>query len=172
MFTIRKKKEEKSENSDLPEEKVISDTMELLEQEEVGRAEEITESDVSEQTDSFERWLDERGIDGERKERSLSVYRNLRDADCDKEDNSEIFEIVLKGVDYDSALKEMENREQLAVIEAESRGEVRGRNAAIEEMVAKETQSDGLPHLGPSSGVYSSERGPSIFELARGARED
>lgn len=54
------------------------------------------------------------------------------------------------------------------VAEADKEGEIRGRNAQIEEQMEIESSGDGLPHLSSISGA-SPRRVASIFDLAREA---
>lgn len=54
------------------------------------------------------------------------------------------------------------------VAEADKEGEIRGRNARIEEQMEIESSGDGLPHLSSISGA-SPRRVASIFDLAREA---
>lgn len=68
-----------------------------------------------------------------------------------------LFELVLRSAGYVRAVKE-----------AETRGEVRGRNASIEELMELRTGSDGVPH--PGTAEPGRRRcGSSIFDLARQA---
>ena len=57
-----------------------------------------------------------------------------------------------------------------AVKEADAAGEIRGRNAAIEERLLTRNDSDGIPHPGGGHGAGATTHAFSIFDLARSAR--
>lgn len=107
---------------------------------------------------AFGQRLDETPTEVDREE-AMSVLRLVVDTvRADAEENREdLFDLILKGVDYDRALAE-----------AETRGEIRGRNARIEEEKNFRFEGDGVPHPGTGGNTYDSPQ-PSIFELARGA---
>lgn len=67
--------------------------------------------------------------------------------------------LLAKALDYEHAI---------AV--AEQRGEIRGRNANIEERMRDATDSDGVPHPGCGQGAPLRSAPTSIFDLAREAR--
>lgn len=106
----------------------------------------------------FKRWLAEVEQDEERRSRAESAMKQIERAFLTGSSEEEVFRLVAKGADYDHA-----------VACAEKSGEIRGRNASIEELMAEEKASDGVPHPGTGSVGFTDGRSPSIFELARGA---
>lgn len=106
----------------------------------------------------FKRWLAEVEQDEERRSRAESAMKQIERAFLTGSAEEEVFRLVAKGADYDHA-----------VACAEKSGEIRGRNASIEELMAEEKVSDGVPHPGTGSVGFTDGRSPSIFELARGA---
>lgn len=71
----------------------------------------------------------------------------------------ETAELLALGLDYERAVKE-----------ADAAGEIRGRNAAIEEKLLTLDDGDGIPHPGCGQGAASPMKSLSIFDLARNAR--
>lgn len=67
--------------------------------------------------------------------------------------------LIALGLDYERAVKE-----------ADAAGEIRGRNAAIEERLLTRNDSDGIPHPGGGHGAGATTHAFSIFDLARSAR--
>lgn len=67
--------------------------------------------------------------------------------------------LIALGLDYERAVKE-----------ADGAGEIRGRNAAIEERLMTRNDSDGIPHPGGGHGAGATTHAFSIFDLARSAR--
>lgn len=56
------------------------------------------------------------------------------------------------------------------MIRARTKGELAGRNAAVEEHLMSHDDSDGVPHPGCGQGASTTVRPFSIFDLARDAR--
>lgn len=106
--------------------------------------------------DLFGEWLDANVADGERRASALEGIGVLGDCIESGEWSEELFDLIARGADY-----------ARAVAEAESRGEVRGRNANIEELMELEYATDGVPHPGSGTNIG---RSPSIFDVARDAR--
>lgn len=106
--------------------------------------------------DLFGEWLEANVADGERRASALEGIGILGACIESGEWSEELFDLIARGADY-----------ARAVAEAESRGEVRGRNANIEELMELEYATDGVPH--PGSGTNTG-RSPSIFDVARDAR--
>lgn len=71
----------------------------------------------------------------------------------------ETVRLIALGLDYERAVKE-----------ADAAGELRGRNAAIEESLLTRNDSDGIPHPGGGHGAGAATHTFSIFDLARSAR--
>lgn len=71
----------------------------------------------------------------------------------------ETVRLIALGLDYERAVKE-----------ADAAGEIRGRNAAIEERLLTRNDSDGIPHPGGGHGAGATTHTFSIFDLARSAR--
>lgn len=71
----------------------------------------------------------------------------------------ETVRLIALGLDYERAVKE-----------ADAAGELRGRNAAIEERLLTRNDSDGIPHPGGGHGAGATTHAFSIFDLARSAR--
>ena len=71
----------------------------------------------------------------------------------------ETVRLIALGLDYERAVKE-----------ADAAGEIRGRNAAIEERLLTRNDSDGIPHPGGGHGAGATTHAFSIFDLARSAR--
>lgn len=71
----------------------------------------------------------------------------------------ETVRLIALGLDYERAVKE-----------ADAAGELRGRNAAIEERLLTRNDSDGIPHPGGGHGAGAATHTFSIFDLARSAR--
>lgn len=73
--------------------------------------------------------------------------------------SEETAQLLALGLDYERAVKE-----------ADAAGEIRGRNAAIEEKLLTRNDSDGIPHPGCGQGGTPAQHSLSIFDLARSAR--
>lgn len=108
-------------------------------------------------SEAFEAWLtatvtDPAAIETVRP--ALEILLNaLTNGCCDEA----LFELLAKGLDYERA-----------ITEAESAGEIKGRNARIDELIATGPDDDGVPHPGVSSGPLR-KNAPSIFDIARTA---
>lgn len=115
----------------------------------------VDEKSIASHVDeALEEWLSERELDE-------SIVTSIRNAvamviSAAREDctDQSLFDILHRGVDYDRA-----------VSEAAAQGEIRGRNARIEELIKEET--DGVPH--PQGAGFNPMKAQSIFDLARGA---
>lgn len=114
-------------------------------------------SDPDEMLAAFSAWLEDSVPETERREAAVAAMSMVRDSLCNGKYDETIFDIIAKGADYERA-----------VSEAERVGEVRGRNANIDELLAMERQDDGVPHPGSAGGDVAN-RAPSIFDLAREA---
>lgn len=171
MFTLKRKKDkelpelsELSENSEKSENSEISETSENSEPSETSEISETSEpSEPSEDSEpsgtleeSFAAWLDENVADEQRRQSALDAMAILSGCLESGEWSELLFDLIAKGADYSRA-----------VTEAETVGEVRGRNASIDELMELEYATDGVPH--PASGADTS-RAPSIFDVARSAR--
>lgn len=107
--------------------------------------------------DRIVKWLEDKNLDAEEQKTMISVAGMIDSSMNEVNADEAMFDVLLKGVRYDRA-----------IAEAEERGEIRGRNASIEELTRSEIDGDGVPHLA-SRGICS-DRTPSIFELARSVR--
>lgn len=87
------------------------------------------------------------------------VLNGLRDGIASGHVSEETAQLLALGLDYERAVKE-----------ADAAGEIRGRNAAIEEKLLTRNDSDGIPHPGCGQGGASAQHSFSIFDLARNAR--
>lgn len=103
-------------------------------------------------------WLDSKQPADHLREAMKSTVEMIQNAVNEGAVDESLFDILMKGVDYDRA-----------VTAAAEAGELKGRNARIEELMAEEDESDGVPHPGTGSGRLGNRRVPSIFELARNA---
>lgn len=74
------------------------------------------------------------------------------------QDDESLMKILTRGLDYVNAVEE-----------ARKEGEIAGRNARIEQLIAEETAGDGVPHPSIGSGGLDTHRAPSIFDIARTA---
>lgn len=87
------------------------------------------------------------------------VLNGLREGIESGHVSEETAQLLALGLDYERAVKE-----------ADAAGEIRGRNAAIEEKLLTRNDSDGIPHPGCGQGGASAQHSFSIFDLARNAR--
>lgn len=87
------------------------------------------------------------------------VLNGLRDGIASGHVSEETAQLLALGLDYERAVKE-----------ADVAGEIRGRNAAIEEKLLTRNDSDGIPHPGCGQGGTPAQHSFSIFDLARNAR--
>lgn len=76
----------------------------------------------------------------------------------ESQNEESLFALLIKGSEFDTAVEQ-----------ARKEGEVIGRNARIEQLLAEERAGDGVPHPSAGSGSFDSRQEPSIFDLARGA---
>lgn len=88
----------------------------------------------------------------------MKILKEIRDGWRDGNLTTDMLALVLRGVEYDKAVKE-----------AREAGELEGRNKQIEEKYMYPVESDGLPHLGGSCIRKKTSRISSIFDLARNA---
>ena len=107
--------------------------------------------------EAFGAWLEENVTDEEVRRDALSAMSKIVTAVSTGVYGDAFFRIVSKGADYDRAVRE-----------AEENGEIRGRNASIDELMADEYGDDGVPHPSQSGGG-SCARAASIFDIAREA---
>lgn len=104
---------------------------------------------------AFEAWLEDAVPEVERREAARRAMSMVREALRSGNYDDALFDVIAKGADYDRAVEE-----------AELAGEVRGRNASIDELMTIEEDGDGVPHPGSGGGDVGN-RAPSIFDLAR-----
>lgn len=175
MFTKRKKKEEETapevhpQNPQLPSGPGTAEEEETQDREEkpdpsADTATEPTEAESEAETEDnddedlqkkFEQWLEGREVDVTVKEDLQNAVNLLDNAIRGKNADEALFEILLKGADY-----------QRAVAAAAEAGEVKGRNASIDELITDHFSDDGVPHPQGNAPV-GYNRNPSIFDLAR-----
>lgn len=141
---------ERTDSDDSEEAKATSDTEETVEPDE---ADEIDDAELLKALDEM---APDGFADGE-KEALASLALRILEEGKKGAFSKETLEMLHGAV----ALERM-------VAEADKEGEIRGRNARIEEQVAMENSDDGLPHLSSISGA-SPRRVASIFDLAREA---
>lgn len=115
--------------------------------------------------EKLDAWLDQKGLGEDTPEEDRFLLDTLRSAVAMIENavnenavDEAIFEVLFRGVNYDRAI----------AVAAEA-GELKGRNARIDELIAEENASDGVPHPGSGNGSFNTNRAPSIFDLARNA---
>jgi hypothetical protein len=104
---------------------------------------------------AFEAWLEDAVPEEERREAARRTMSMVREALRSGSYDDALFDVIAKGAYYDRAVEE-----------AELAGEVRGRNASIDELMTIEEDGDGVPHPGSGGGDVGN-RAPSIFDLAR-----
>lgn len=115
--------------------------------------------------EKLDAWLDQKGLGEDTPEEDRFLLDTLRSAVAMIENavnenavDEAIFEVLFRGVNYDRAI----------AVAAEA-GELKGRNARIDELITEENASDGVPHPGSGNGSFNTNRAPSIFDLARKA---
>lgn len=122
--------------------------------EEVSESEEVNpEEKFAEIAQTFAK---ERGIEDADLEAGMKALREIRDGWQSGELTTDMLALVMRGLEYDKAVKE-----------AREAGEIAGRNNQIEEKYMRPIESDGLPHLAGSNVRKNSARVASIFDLAR-----
>lgn len=99
-----------------------------------------------------------KGLDEEELNRGLEQLRIIGEGWQTSMLTLDMVDLLIKGIRYDN---DVEN--------AAAEGEIRGRNAVIEEEFMKEPESDGLPHLRSGGSVGKSGKINTIFDLAREA---
>lgn len=99
-----------------------------------------------------------RGMPSEELDSAMAELRRIGEGWRNGTPDVGMLETVIKGLDYDRA-----------VAVASRDGEIRGRNAGIEETYMRPEESDGLPHLSGGGTARSGKRVASIFDLARNA---
>lgn len=120
--------------------------------------EENADSDAfSEMQQAFEAWLEDAVDDETVRQDARCVMSRVGEAMKDGNFDDALFDVIAKGADYDRAVRE-----------AQENGEIMGRNARIEELLAGRCQDDGVPHP-CGSGRALSDRTASIFDIARDA---
>lgn len=90
---------------------------------------------------------------------ALDMLQSIGEAWTGGKLDLEMFETVLNGIIFHSAMEK-----------ARSEGEIAGRNARIEELYLQPEESDGLPHPISSGNATGSGNATSIFDLARSSR--
>lgn len=118
---------------------------------------EPADGDAVSAVEAFGVWLEENVTDEEVSRDALSAMSMVVTAVSTGVYDDALFRIIAKGADYDRAVRE-----------AEENGEIRGRNASIDELMADEYGDDGVPHPSQSGGG-SCARAASIFDIAREA---
>lgn len=106
---------------------------------------------------AFEAWLEDSEMSPEALESARDAVGMIADSLDNGEYDDVIFDLIAKGADYPRAVEV-----------AGTAGEIRGRNARIDELKQVVTD-DGVPHPGASGGSPLTGRTPSIFDLAREA---
>lgn len=161
MFNLKRKKEkeeilENIENSENIEKPESLENLEFSEEPETPESSESPEKPASPNlAETFAAWLDANIADEERRQSALDAMGILTGCLESGEWSETLFDLIARGADYSRA-----------VAEAETAGEVRGRNASIDELTELEYATDGVPHPGTGS---DTGRGPSIFDIARDA---
>ena len=89
-------------------------------------------------------------------EAGINAMKEIRDGWMSGELTTEMLALVMRGLEYEKAVKE-----------AREAGEIAGRNRQIEEKYMRPIESDGLPHLAGANVRKNSTRISSIFDLAR-----
>lgn len=98
----------------------------------------------------------ERSIGDTDLEAGIKALKDIRDGWMSGELTTDMLALVMRGLEYDKAVKE-----------AREAGEIAGRNTQIEEKYMRPIESDGLPHLAGSNVRKNSARISSIFDLAK-----
>lgn len=120
--------------------------------------EENADSDAfSEMQQAFEAWLEDAVDDETVRQDARCAMSRVGEAIKEGNFDDALFDVIAKGADYDRAVRE-----------AQENGEIMGRNARIEELLAGRCQDDGVPHP-CGSGRALSDRTASIFDIARDA---
>lgn len=120
--------------------------------------EENDDSDtIDEMQQAFEAWLEDAVDDENIRQDARCAMSRVGEAIKEGNFDDALFDVIAKGADYDRAVRE-----------AQENGEIMGRNARIEELLADRCQDDGVPHP-CSSGRAMSDRTASIFDIAREA---
>ncbi len=146
MFNLKRKKEKEE----------ILENIENSESSKNSESSESPENSASPNlAETFAAWLDANIADEERRQSALDAMGILTGCLESGEWSETLFDLIARGADYSRA-----------VAEAETAGEVRGRNASIDELTELEYATDGVPHPGTGS---DTGRGPSIFDIARDA---
>ena len=104
----------------------------------------------------FEGWSEGKDIDAAAKESVGLLIGMISVAAEEGTVDEALYEMLFRAAYYDKA-----------VAEAGEAGEVRGRNARIDELIREEEEDDGVPH--PGTGGAPDVRTPNIFDLARAA---
>lgn len=155
MFNLKRKKE-KEEILENIENSESSESSENSESSKNSESSESPENSASPNlAETFAAWLDANIADEERRQSALDAMGILTGCLESGEWSETLFDLIARGADYSRA-----------VAEAETAGEVRGRNASIDELTELEYATDGVPHPGTGS---DTGRGPSIFDIARDA---
>lgn len=112
---------------------------------------------IDEMQQAFEAWLEDAVDDENIRQDARCAMSRVGEAIKEGNFDDALFDVIAKGADYDRAVRE-----------AQENGEIMGRNARIEELLADRCQDDGVPHP-CSSGRAMSDRTASIFDIAREA---
>lgn len=111
-------------------------------------------------TESFVRearaFADGKGLSPEEFDEAMTKLKQFRSPSTPV--TVKMLEMILKAINYDHD-----------VAQAMEQGEIKGRNAKIEQCLMHPNQSDGLPHI-KGSDVSQQKHTTSIFDLARSVR--
>ena len=108
--------------------------------------------------DTLDDWLKDKEISDNVRESMQLAVSMIESAVNDNAIDEALMEMLFRGADYDRA-----------IADAAEAGEIRGRNARIEELMTEESEGDGVPHPDTGGGSFKTGRLPSIFDLARNA---
>lgn len=168
LFKKKKPKEDDAEERQAPQEmQEVQEVQEAVEVEEVSpAAEEENPEDAGTETSEAEglklpvaseiaATLGKPELEGSLQETLTGLQAEIEAGMI----TDETVRLIALGLDYERAVKE-----------ADAAGEIRGRNAAIEERLLTRNDSDGIPHPGGGHGAGATTHAFSIFDLARSAR--
>lgn len=121
-------------------------------------SENLKDNSALETAARFTEWAVNHNFGSPAIERAQHILNGLKLSDPNDENEEELFETLAKGADFERA-----------IAEAYDRGEISGRNTAIDKLMAETIVGDGLPHPATGSGGLDNPQGNSIFDLAREA---
>lgn len=165
LFKKKKKDEDAEERQEVLEIQAVTEEdaegaaeSESLEAAEVPSAQEVAKEGETLSLPEAARIVEKTGRP-ELEESLRDVLNGLREGIESGHVSEETAQLLALGLDYERAVKE-----------ADAAGEIRGRNAAIEEKLLTRNDSDGIPHPGCGQGGTPAQHSFSIFDLARNAR--